>query len=819
MSNRVGILDRNSRSPLALQSMGGVAYDMCVRWHSSLPKPDQDPQAKTTAAPKSAPTAVSITTTTTTGDNANAEKKQIAIPVVKDNMVVGMLKTVGAGTVNFIKNPIVTSRALWVIIKEEIHHYKIGGKLLWSEIKLASSILRRVLSGHSMTRRERLQLIRTSQDIFRIVPLAFFIIVPFMELLLPFALKIFPNLLPSTFQDGLKKEEGMKKELQLRLEMATFFQETLTDMAKKKKKDEAPGGASASEIIQFIDNAKNGASMNKNHVLQMAKFFKDELTLANVSRAQLVSMCRYMGLQPFGADNFLRFQLRTKMRSIQEDDRSIIWEGVDSLSNAEIREACQDRGMRATGLSNFAYKRQLQEWLELSTEKNVPIGLLVLSRAFTISSALRLDTDSSGIATAISAIDDEALNEVVLAAAKNKEQDTVDMKLRKLESLQYQADMIEEELAKKKESEKKLAEKKEIEKKEAEQKKEAEKKLAAEMENKEIDGNHVSSFPVVNEEEKPVDEVAGDRTVIPSISMPTMPSMSSMSSIFTKEKSESTEEKEKSDVSDEDKGKVQELTVAEMEALGDFVRSPLEREKSQLGMLRLLIEQTDKPASQVLEEVKVLIAKQAQLAADDSRDISEEHDTTKVNISHDNIEKGKVVVSVGAAVNVENTSQERSGATEKPILELTEEEIAAAEAAVDAADAAEAEDKEADEKDEKEMARMKNMLSNMINKLEIDITKSEEILGKKLSLLDLDKDGALSTEELKNVIMQTLKRKPSDEEAAFIAATIDNNGDGIITTDELLAWIEEKKAVAIVETEIENESGERSVKKEKTESK
>jgi len=35
----------------------------------------------------------------------------------------------------------------------------------------------------------------------RLIPFAVFVIVPFMELLLPVALKLFPNMLPSTFED------------------------------------------------------------------------------------------------------------------------------------------------------------------------------------------------------------------------------------------------------------------------------------------------------------------------------------------------------------------------------------------------------------------------------------------------------------------------------------------------------------------------------------------------------------------------------------------------------------------------------------------
>ena len=35
-----------------------------------------------------------------------------------------------------------------------------------------------------------------------------FIIVPGMELVLPFAVKAFPNMLPSTFRETLKTQEG-----------------------------------------------------------------------------------------------------------------------------------------------------------------------------------------------------------------------------------------------------------------------------------------------------------------------------------------------------------------------------------------------------------------------------------------------------------------------------------------------------------------------------------------------------------------------------------------------------------------------------------
>ena len=49
------------------------------------------------------------------------------------------------------------------------------------------------------------QLKRTTQDLLRLIPFSVFLIVPFMELLLPVALKLFPNMLPSTFTDKFKE--------------------------------------------------------------------------------------------------------------------------------------------------------------------------------------------------------------------------------------------------------------------------------------------------------------------------------------------------------------------------------------------------------------------------------------------------------------------------------------------------------------------------------------------------------------------------------------------------------------------------------------
>jgi LETM1 and EF-hand domain-containing protein 1, mitochondrial len=98
--------------------------------------------------------------------------------------------------------------------------------------------------------------------------------------------------------------------------------------------------------------------------------------------------------------------------------------------------------MRSVGLTHFGYRRQLQDWMDLSIQKNVPISLLIMSRAFTINS--KVFHPEEVLRSSISSLTDDTINEVVLAAAADNE-DLKDLRKRKLESLQFQQELIEEE--------------------------------------------------------------------------------------------------------------------------------------------------------------------------------------------------------------------------------------------------------------------------------------------------------------------------------------------------------------------------------------
>ncbi len=410
-----------------------------------------------------------------------------------------------------------TMAGIWGSIKHEFQHYKTGTKLLLADIKLASNILRRVLQGYSLSRRERKQLRRTAKDILRVGPLAMFVIIPGMELALPFALKIFPNMLPSTFKETLKEKEDKKRLLRARIEMTTFFQSTLREFAEETKKkarareeqielrqrekeehrreallakgegDDAAAAAAAavegmdnewaaappsaedekdrqqikvelnraSKLMDAIDAVREGAAVDADTIIEMSQLFKDSITLDTVSRSHLVAMCKYMGLNAFGSDPFLRFQLRSAIRDIREDDQSILWEGPESLSTEELKIACDERGMRASGLSRGEYVDQLQHWLDMSVNKNVPLTLLVMSRAFlfTLSNPTAED-EKAALQEAVSQLDEDVIVDAVIEAAEStvvamdaeeaaKEKQVLTEL--KLERLERQMELIEEE--------------------------------------------------------------------------------------------------------------------------------------------------------------------------------------------------------------------------------------------------------------------------------------------------------------------------------------------------------------------------------------
>lgn len=260
-----------------------------------------------------------------------------------------------------------------------------------------------------------------------------------MELLLPVALKLFPNMLPSTFENKKVQDEKKRKLLNVRLDMARFLQETIAESGSSvsNSSDDMTAGQ---EFVQFFRKVRmTGEQASTDDLLKIASKFEEELTLDNLSRPQLVSICRYMNINAFGTDNFLRFQIRNRMHQLKQDDKVIQQEGIDHLTTVELNAACAARGIRTLGNTSKRLRDELAQWLDLHLEHHVPSTLLILSRAFSFTDRM---TPEDALRATFNSLPDNLVNEAELQVLQTIGASTYKQKL---DVLEQQEELIEDE--------------------------------------------------------------------------------------------------------------------------------------------------------------------------------------------------------------------------------------------------------------------------------------------------------------------------------------------------------------------------------------
>jgi LETM1 and EF-hand domain-containing protein 1, mitochondrial len=156
-------------------------------------------------------------------------------------------------------------------------------------------------------------------------------------------------------------------------------------------------------------------------------------------------MCRYMGINAFGTDNFLRGTIRSRLVYLRRDDQLIDRESIDSLSTSELQAACQSRGIRTGGVSPARLREELTTWINLHLHNRVSGVLLVLARAFQFDRKPGEDEDGKtliirSLESVLSGLPDNLLSEAELEV----DADQASYK-QKLEVLQQQEELIDDE--------------------------------------------------------------------------------------------------------------------------------------------------------------------------------------------------------------------------------------------------------------------------------------------------------------------------------------------------------------------------------------
>ena len=90
-----------------------------------------------------------------------------------------------------------------------------------------------------------------------------------------------------------------------------------------------------------------------------------QVTLDHLYRDQLVAMAQFLNMNHFAPTGLLRFQVRQRLKRLRSEDKDIMWEGIDGLSEAELKLDLRNRGIPAR--SNMAKPRLAGGWPQLAT--------------------------------------------------------------------------------------------------------------------------------------------------------------------------------------------------------------------------------------------------------------------------------------------------------------------------------------------------------------------------------------------------------------------------------------------------------------------
>lgn len=259
---------------------------------------------------------------------------------------------------------------------EGLRHVYHGFRLFFINTRLAWKYSRQLKRGVALTRRERLLLESSTKDLLRLVPFSFFIVVPFAELLLPVALKMFPGLIPSTFES----------ESQWRNRLFSDAMSTLR--ARQRMMDYLSATALATfdkDQQEVIRRSVRGDSIAPKDIRSVAQYFGRDgpFSVLKVPDNIAVGLGRsvgvykwYYSLLPtrFSASIMRRAVIR-RYHEIREDDRLIRLEGADDMTNDELIKANQNRGMRWTE-GTETLRVQLEWWNALAQDGSVPYNTL-----------------------------------------------------------------------------------------------------------------------------------------------------------------------------------------------------------------------------------------------------------------------------------------------------------------------------------------------------------------------------------------------------------------------------------------------------------
>jgi LETM1 and EF-hand domain-containing protein 1, mitochondrial len=91
-----------------------------------------------------------------------------------------------------------------------------------------------------------------------------------------------------------------------------------------------------------------------------------------------------------------------------------------------------------------------------------------------------------------------------------------------------------------------------------------------------------------------------------------------------------------------------------------------------------------------------------------------------------------------------------------------------------------------------QMSQLNDRIASMLRRLDEQIDEVDLSIGTELNVLDKDRDGVISVDEVEQAL-ELLKEKPSEDTLKDIIQKLDRDGDGKISIKELVLSIKEAR--------------------------
>ena len=202
-------------------------------------------------------------------------------------------------------------------IKHGAVFYWNGTKQFGRNFVHAQRLVRYRMAGYTLSWSDKKHLEIMSGDMKRMVPFSFFIIVPFMEFLLPFALYFFPSLLPSTYET---EKQRAQRTTALRATQVSAA-DALGQMCPNLKSEVQSVGKPK---FDFHEPAMD--LLTQEHAYALTRSFQKRAPLG-----------KYWGLAA------LKVTIRRYVRKIHEEDCALLAYGIVNVPKVQVDEACLAR--------------------------------------------------------------------------------------------------------------------------------------------------------------------------------------------------------------------------------------------------------------------------------------------------------------------------------------------------------------------------------------------------------------------------------------------------------------------------------------------